>query len=133
MDEIIKNTPSCCAHVMDEVARKEERRLIRTLFLIGPLLIVCAWLVIVTLHMTVSSYVENEALAVAAGVETKAQSFSENVSVVSQLFLYQLKTDAFILLALSIGLIALIISKSKLISFPYRVREIKKYKATSSQ
>jgi len=129
----IIHTHSCCPQVMDQVARKEERRLIRTLFLVGPLLIVCSWLVIVAIHMSITHYLENEALNMALDVEGETHSFSENAFIVLQLFLSQLKNDAFILLGTSVTIVGVIVAKSKLYSFPYRVKEIKKYKLVESK
>lgn len=119
---------SCCSQVMDCVARKEEQRLIRTLFLVGPLLIICSWLVILALHMSITHYLETRALTTLSEVETETQSVTENVSVIFQLFLSQLKSDAFVLFGSSIAIIAGIIAKSKLYTFPYRIKEIKKFK-----
>src|SRR5260221_13847545 len=121
-------THSCCPHVMDHVARKEERRLIRTLFFVGPLLIVCSWLVIVAIHMSITHYLESRALTAVADVEGETHTITENAFIVFQLFLSQLKTNAFILFGTSITVLGIIIAKSKLYSFPYRVKEIKKYK-----
>jgi hypothetical protein len=121
-------TPSCCPHVMDQVARKEERRLIRTLFFVGPLLIVCSWLVIIAIHMSITRYLESQAITAVTDVESETHSFSENVFVIFQLFLSQLKSDVFVLMASSLTIFGAIIAKSKLYSFPYRVKEIKKFK-----
>jgi hypothetical protein len=119
---------SCCPHVMDQVARKEERRLIRTLFFVGPLLIVCSWLVIIAIHMSITHYLESEALNAVTDVESETHSLSENTFVIFQLFLSQLKSDSFVILGSSIAILGAIIAKSKLYSFPYRVKEIKKFK-----
>jgi hypothetical protein len=121
-------TNSCCTHVMDQVARKEEKRLIRTLFFVGPLLIVCSWLVIIAIHMSITHYLESEALSIATDVEGETRSFSENAFIIFQLFLSQLKSDSFVILGSSIAILGAIIAKSKLYSFPYRVKEIKKFK-----
>ncbi len=124
MDE---NT-SCCDKIMHDVACKEERRLIRTLFLAGPLLIVCSWLVIVAIHMSITTLLEKEAFTVASDIENEGRSFSEYVFVVLTLFWSQMRKDFIVLLALALTLISLIVTKAKLLSFPFRVREIKKYK-----
>jgi hypothetical protein len=119
---------SCCDKIMHDIACREERRLIRTLFFAGPLLIVCAWLVIVAIHLSITSFLENEALRIATDLEEESRTFSESLLILLNLFWSQLRNDLVILLALALTLLTLIVTKTKLFSFPFRVREIKKFK-----
>lgn len=119
---------SRCDKIMHDIACKEERRLIRTLFLAGPLLIVCAWLVIVAIHVSITSLIEKEAFRFVSDATEESRTFSEYAFVLFNLFWSQLRKDLIVLLALAVSLISLIIAKAKLFSFPYRVKEIKKYK-----
>jgi len=119
---------SCCSDVMDEVARKEERRLIRLLFLVGPLLIVCSWLLILTTHIALSQYFKREETVIAVDAVQETHTIFSDALVIVQLFLSQLKTDATVLFAVTVMILSGIIAKTKLLSFPFRVREIRKYK-----
>lgn len=121
-----------CDCVMNEVACHEEKRLIRMLFLIGPLLIVCSWLVLVAVHLSVSRILENDALEVMADVQEEGHAFSQQAYIFLQLFWSQMQEDVSALFALSIAAIAVIITKSKLLSYPFRFKEIKKYKTETS-
>jgi hypothetical protein len=129
-----KNSNNCdedgftCDKIMNKVACREEKRLIHTLFLIGPLLIVCSWLIMVAIHLSVTQLMQEQALQAALEIQEERQALSQQAYVLLQLFWSQMRNDVIALLAIALTVSVVIIARSKLLSFPFRFKEIKKYK-----
>lgn len=123
---------SCCDLIMCEIAEKEERRLIRTLFIIGPLLIICTWLFIVAVHLSIIRLLDEDTFTLVYNIGSEGRAFSEYTLIIANLFWSQMRKDLIVLLLLTSALVALIVTKTKLYTFPFRFREIKKYKKNLS-
>jgi hypothetical protein len=117
-----------CEKVMNEVACNEERRLIHTLMLMGPLLILSSWLIVVAIHLSIVQLIEHNAIEVISGMRAEGHAFSQQAFILLQLFGSQMREDLLALLAIGLVVVFAIIMKSKLHTFPFRFKEIKKYK-----
>ncbi len=118
-----------CLSVMNEVARKEEKRLMRTLLFLGPLLIVCCWLIIISFHIAVMRFMENPVVTSRIGEDGHA--LGEYLLILLQLFWSQTQSDVVFLLVGSVVVVIAAVMKLKLFSFPFRLKEIKKFKLHS--
>jgi hypothetical protein len=113
---------------MNEVACKEEKRMLRTFLLIGPLLIVCTWLVIVALHVSILHLLETKAFETVSEIQKEGKTVGETSFYIAQFFWMQMRKDLVILFLVGGAVLSAIILKTKLYSYPYRLKEIKKYK-----
>lgn len=122
-----------CDSIMYEAACTEERRMLRTFLLLGPLLIVCSWLIVVSLYLTVLEFQESKIYEKIEAVQKESVTATQKAGYIASLFWDETRKDLFVILLSAVGVLAFASSKSKLFSYPTRIKEINKYKLLKSR